>query len=131
MKIGDSNMDIEILQTSILKFLREVTPPPLIRWHILEGKVVKVAAANSSEDAKAQSHFVCTGHEDEKQIKEALEECEHLDGKRTWQEVRRKKEWRWPWQPKVKTTKLEGGTVLLSEGTFNITEAVDTKGIRI
>ena len=146
-------MDNEIFQSIILKFLKGITPPLFTRWHILEGKVVKVAAADATAEAKADSHLICSGDKDEEVINKAIEELEHsgngnvitgnvctgdsshgiyLPSGCTWHEVKRKREWRWPWQPKVKVTRLgEGGTVLLSEGTFNITEAVETKGIRL
>lgn len=118
-------MDNEIFQNSILRFLKAITPPLFIRWHILEGRVAKVAAADSSVDSKSQSHFICTGDNDNGVINKALEQLDHPDGKWDWGEVRRKREWRWPWQPKMKITKMgEGGMVLLGEGTFNIEETI-------
>lgn len=102
---------------------------PFRRWHILEGKIVRVAAADAKPEAKAQAQFVCTGYEDEKQINQATEELSHPDHNWIVGEIRRTREWRWPWQAEVKTTSIGGGAVMLSEGTFYITSTLDTKGI--
>jgi len=98
---------------------------PFRRWHILEGKVVKVAAVDASIDNKSQSHFICTGDNDERVINKAIEQLDCPEGNWDWREIRRKREWRWPWQPEVKITKLgEGGTVFLQEGLFSIGETI-------
>ena len=96
---------------------------PFIRWHILLSKVVKVAAADSTPAAKQHSQFVCDGHIDASQINKALEQLDYQYGNWEWYELRRRREWRWPWQPKVKTTRLgEGGTFILPESNFDITQ---------
>lgn len=123
MKIRE-RMDIEILQTTILKLLKRITPPAFIRWHILEGKVIKVAASDATPEAKADSQFSCSGERDEEVINKALEELErpeniitgnictgesgqgiYLPAGLNWREIKRKREWRWPWQPKIKVTR--------------------------
>jgi len=103
----------------------DVILSPFRRWHILLSRVAKVAAADSNLQSKQASHFVCNGREDEKQINEALEHLDYLYGDWDWRKLRRRREWRLPWQPKVKITRLgEGGTVFLSEGVFNITDVM-------
>jgi len=101
---------------------------PFRRWHVLRGKIVRVAAADANTEAKTQAHLVCAGHDDENQINVALQEFVHPDGNWTIGEIRRKREWRWSWQPEIKVTTLgEGGTVLLSDGVYSITNPINLK----
>lgn len=102
--------------------LIDFAPSPFFRWHIFLGRKVTVAARDSIKIDKVKATYICDGLlPDDFQINKALEELNHQYGNGEWYELRRCKEWRWPWQSSQKVTKFgAGGTVLLLGGTYEI-----------
>jgi len=111
---------------------------PFRRWHILLTKQTKVAARDSRPSEKQHCEFVCDELlPDSVTIQQALDSlnypqyrlCPGNNGEVTirrlweWVEVKRKREWRWPWQPSIRVTKHGQGGRIVLEGTFDVTEA--------
>jgi hypothetical protein len=94
---------------------------PFRCWHIVQARTVTVAAQNTSDEVKRASHFVCDGTiPDNQMIQEALNSfATPFLGRFGWQEVQRKREWRFPWQPPVKFTKLADGGIVRLTGDFD------------